>query len=118
MAVSSAYWAIIIVFFVGWGMSWVNMLYSIGARTEPCGTPARILRQEECVLLYFTLNLRSVRNDLSMVIIGGEKPARNILNRRPSCQTRSKAFETSKNTAPVTFLRVKPSRICSVTVVI
>lgn len=63
----------------------------------PCGTPALIFSIPDVDELYCTWKYLSVRYDLSKL---NKEEGRNCLslNSKPSCQTLSKACETSKKT--------------------
>jgi hypothetical protein len=72
-------------------------LYSTGARTKPCGTPAATFLGE----LPETLNVLLVKKEAIglMRLIGNCNS--DSLYSRPRCHVVSKAFSMSKNTAAV-----------------
>lgn len=107
IAVSSAYSASVV--FAVLGMSWVNMLYSIGDNSDPCGTPAVIDFCLERQFSILTWSFLSERYDLMVSTrLFGALSISNLWI-RPSCQTLSKALATSRKIAPLACFLLKPS---------
>jgi hypothetical protein len=71
-------------------------LYTVGARTEPCGTPASISRGLDNSPSVVTLNFLSVRNELISFINFAENCNFDSLYCKPGNYFVSKAFSISK----------------------
>jgi hypothetical protein len=89
------------------GASIIYKLYRVGARTEPCGTPACISRGVDNSPSTETVNILLVRNELISFIKFAEKYNFDSLYSKPGCHVVSKAFPISKNTAAVDILLLK-----------
>lgn len=81
--------------------------YSVGARQDPWGTPARTARGEESWSSMRTQKQRFDKNDEIVLMIHGGMFKVDILYMRPSCQTLSNAFSTSRNTDAVDWRRLE-----------
>jgi hypothetical protein len=82
-------------------------LFNVGARTEPCGTPAFISLDVDISPSTQTLNFLFERNELISFIILADKFKFGNLYYKPGCQVVSKAFSISKNTAAIDILLLK-----------
>jgi hypothetical protein len=88
------------------GGSFTYILYNVGDRTEPRGTPA-------CISLHVDISpstktkFSSERKDLISCINLVENSNFDNLYSRPECHVVSKAFLMSKNTAAVDILLLK-----------
>ena len=78
--------------------SLINKRNRVGASTEPCGTPAFTLRFSDRAPSIRTEMERSIRKLRIQETNPGGKPKAGSLASRPSCQTRSNAFEMSRET--------------------
>ena len=81
----------------------------MGLITEPCGTPAFIYPGGESEFKIFILKERSVRKEFTVRIKCLGKSNFMSFDRRPACQTLSKARSISRKAAAVNFLVLKPS---------
>ena len=102
-AVSSANWLHLVWEFVhaggGGGRSIVYTRKRRGPRTEPLGTPAGMDFHDDKAEPTLTRCRRRVRQLVSQVRAMPRTPRCSSLARRPACQTRSKAFDKSKQHA-------------------
>jgi hypothetical protein len=93
------------------------MLYKVGDRTEPCGSPACISLAVDISPSIETLNFRRERNELmSLIKLVGNSSSDNLYS-KPGCHVVSKAFSISKNTAAVDILLLKLSVTWSVSLI-
>jgi hypothetical protein len=79
---------------------YLSMLYKVGDRTEPWGTPARISLGVDISSSTETMNLHCERKELMSFIKLVENSNLDNLYSKPECHVVSKAFSMSKNTAP------------------
>jgi adenine-specific DNA methylase len=89
------------------GIIYIYILYRVGDRTEPCGTPAYISLGVDISPSTETLNFLFERKELLSLIIPAENSNFDHLYSRPRCQVVSKAFSIPKNTATVDMLSLK-----------
>ena len=64
MCLRSVYEKMCVKLSMGWGTLGVYMMYSVGAITLPCGTPAYGVKGSERVLLYFMWMVLLVKYEL------------------------------------------------------
>jgi hypothetical protein len=83
------------------------MLYSTGARTETCGTPAAAFLGEESSPFTETLNFLLVKKEVISLTRLVKNCNSDSIYSRPGCHVVSKAFSMSKNTAAVDLLLLK-----------
>jgi hypothetical protein len=93
------------------------MLYKVGDRTEPCGTPACISLAVDISPSTETLNFLCERKELMSFIKLIENANLDNLYSKPGCHVVSKAFSISKNTAAVDILLLKLSVTWSVSLI-
>jgi len=87
----------------GLGVSFIYKLYSVGARTEPCGTPASISLGVDSSPSTETLNFLWDRYEpISFIKLTESCNFDNLYN-KPGCHVVSKAFSMSKNTASLSY---------------
>lgn len=82
-------------------MSVVYTMYKKGERQVPCGIPSSISLALERLFSFLTLKHLFLKKESIILVNCTGVLSTWSLWRRPSCQTRSKAFATSKNTAAV-----------------
>jgi hypothetical protein len=83
------------------GVSFINKLYGVGDRTEPCGTPARIYLGMDIL----PLNFSSEGNELISLTRLVKNSSLDNLYSKAGCHTVSKAFLKS-------FVKIKSYMIC------
>jgi hypothetical protein len=87
-----------------WGASFTYKLYSVGDRTETCGTPTFIYLGVDISPSTETLNFLYERNELMSSIRLVENSIVDNLYSKLGCHNVSKAFSVYKNTAAVDIL--------------
>jgi hypothetical protein len=83
------------------------MLYNVGDRTEPCGTPACISLGVDISPSTKTLNFLSERKELISWIKLVENSNFDIFYSNPECHEVSNVFSMSENTAAIHILLLK-----------
>jgi hypothetical protein len=90
-----------------WGVSFMYILYNVGDRTEPCGTPDCIFLGVNMSPPIEALNFLSERKELMSLIRLSENFNFDNLYNKPRCYVVSEAFPISENTATVDMLLLK-----------
>jgi hypothetical protein len=89
------------------GASFIYVLYKVGDRTEPRGTPARISLGVDISPSTETLNLHYERKELMNFMKLVENSNLDNLYSKPECHVVSKAFSMFKNTMVADVLLLK-----------